>query len=127
MGNSSQSSSQYSSKRLSDIKNDFERGVFLVLYNSPKQRYHRSVAAIILVLKHVLRGLLFSWPLYLLALAAYSIPDGSVWLVLFMLLPAMYVSWTILNRGIREDYSNLVDGYLLRSGYLGRMMFHGKI
>ena len=127
VGNSSQSSSQYSSKRLSDIKNDFERGVFLVLYNSPKQRYHRSVAAIILVLKHVLRGLLFSWPLYLLALAAYSIPDGSVWLVLFMLLPAMYVSWTILNRGIREDYSNLVDGYLLRSGYLGRMMFHGKI
>lgn len=123
----SQSRSQYSSIRLSDIKNDFERGVFLVLYNSPKQRYHRSVAAIILILKHVLRGLLFSWPLYLLALAAYSIPDGSVWLVLFMLLPAMYVSWTILNRGIREDYSHLVDGYLLRSGYLGRMMFHGKI
>lgn len=120
-------SSQYSSKRLSDINNDFERGVFLVLYNSPKQRYHRIMAAMVLVLKHVLRGLLFSWPLYLLALAAYSIPDGSVWLVLFMLLPAMYVSWTILNRGIREDYSNLVEGYLLRSGYLRRMMFHGKI
>ncbi|MBL4712351.1 MAG: hypothetical protein JKX75_07635 [Gammaproteobacteria bacterium] len=118
---------QYSSKRLSDIKNDFERGVFLVLYNSRKQRYHRRMAAIILVFKHVLRGLLFSWPLYLLALAAYSIPDGSVWLVFLMLVPAMYVSWTILNRGIREDYGNLVEGYLLRSGYLGRMLFHGKI
>jgi hypothetical protein len=118
---------EYGSKRLSDIKNDFERGIFMVLYNSPKQRYHRSVAAMMLVLKHVLRGLLFSWPLYLLALAAYSIPDGSVWLVLFMLVPAMIVSWTILNRGIKEDYKNIVDGYLIRSGYIGRMLFHGKL
>lgn len=118
---------EYSSKRLSDIKNDFERGVFTVVYNSPKQRYHRFIATSVLAVKHVARGLLFSWPLYLLALAAYSIPDASVWFVLFLLLPAMYVSWTILSRGIKEDYKNQVDGYLLRSGYLGRMLFHGKI
>lgn len=118
---------KYNSKRLSDIKNDFERGVFSVLYNSPKQRYGRAVAIILLTMKHVLRGLLFSWPLYLLALAAYALPDSSVWLVLLLLLPAMYVSWTILSRGIKEDYENLVEGYLLRSGYLGRMIFHGKI
>ena len=118
---------EYSSKRLSEIKNDFERGVFMVLYNSPKQRYHRIVARGVLTIKHVLRGLLFSWPLYLLALASYSIPDASVWLILVLLLPAMYVSWVILSRGIKEDYENLVFGYLLRSGYLGRMLFHGKI
>ncbi len=118
---------QYSPKRLSDIKSEFERGVFLVVYNSRKQRYHRMLASVILALKHILRGLLFSWPLYLLALAAYSIPQASIWLVLLLLLPAMYVSWTILSRGIKEDYDNLVDGYLLRSGYLGRMIFHGKI
>jgi len=118
---------KYNSKRLSDIKNDFERGVFSVLYNSPKQRYSRAVAIILLTMKHVLRGLLFSWPLYLLALAAYALPDSSVWLVLLLLLPAMYVSWTILSRGIKEDYENLIEGYLLRSGYLGRMIFHGKI
>lgn len=118
---------EYNSKRLSDIKNDFERGVFRVLYDSPKQRYSRMVAILLLMIKHVLRGLLFSWPLYLLALAAYSLPDASVWLVLLLLLPAMYVSWTILSRGIKEDYENLVEGYLLRSGYLGRMIFHGKI
>ncbi len=117
----------YNSKRLSEIKNDFERGVFMVLYNSPKQRYSRALAIFVLIMKHVLRGLLFSWPLYLLALAAYALPDASVWLVLFLLLPAMYVSWVILHRGIKEDYENLVDGYLLRSGYLGRMIFHGKI
>ncbi len=118
---------KYNSKRLSEIKNDFERGIFLVLYNSPKQRYHRGIAASLLVLKHILRGLLFSWPLYLLALAAWSIPGASILLVLFLLLPAMYVSWKILSRGIKEDYDNLIDGYLLRSGYLGRMIFHGKI
>lgn len=115
------------SRRLPEIKNEFERGVFLVVYNSPKQRCHRIAAAIMLTIKHVARGLLFSWPLYLLALAAYSIPDASVWLVLILLLPAMYISWVILSRGIKEDYENLVHGYLLRSGYLGRILFHGKI
>ena len=117
---------QYSSKRLDEIKNDFERGIFMAVYNSRKQRYHRAVAALVLVLKHVLRGLLFSWPLYLLALAAYSIPDASIWMVLFLLVPAVYVSWTILSRGIKEDYDSLVKGYLLRSGYIGRLVFHGK-
>lgn len=116
-----------SSKHLSEIKNEFERGVFLVVYNSRKQRYSRVVASVVLVMKHGLRGLLFSWPLYLLALAAYSNPDGSVWVVLLLLLPAMYVSWGILSKGIREDYEHLVYGYLLRSGYIGRILFHGKI
>ena len=64
---------------------------------------------------------------YLLALAVYSVPGIAVWLVLVFLLPAMYVSWVILRRGIREDYYNLVHGYLLRSGYLGRLLFHGSI
>jgi len=118
---------KYTSRRLTEIKNDFERGVFMVVYNSPKQRYHRVVAIVMLTVKHVMRGLFFSWPLYLLALAAYSLPDASVWLVLVLLLPAMYVSWVILSRGIKEDYEHLVHGYLLRSGYLGRILFHGKI
>lgn len=117
---------EYRSKRLSEIKNDFERGIFSVLYNSPKQRYHRAMATLALIFKHVVRGLLFSWPLYLLALAAWSLPETSMWLVLFLLLPAMYVSWSILNRGIKEDYEELIEGYLLRSGYLGRLIFHGK-
>ena len=118
---------KYSARRLSDIKNDFERGVFEAVYNSRKQRWHRSFALLTLIIKHVVRGLLFSWPLYLLALAAYSIPGASILLVLILLLPAMYVSWVILNRGVREDYENIVQGYLLRSGYLGRIIFHGKI
>ena len=114
------------SNNLSEIKNEFERGVFLVMYNSRKQRFNRLVASSLLVMKHVIRGLLFSWPLYLLALAAYSVPETSIFLVLVLLLPAMYVSWMILNRGVKEDYENIVQGYLLRSGYLGRIIFHGK-
>ena len=117
----------YSSKRLSEIKNDFERGVFLAVYNSPKQRSQRIAVGVILTVKHIMRGFLFSWPLYLLALAAYSLPETSVWLVLLLLLPAMYISWIILSRGIKEDYEHLVIGYLLRSGCLGRIIFHGKI
>lgn len=112
---------------MSEIKNDFERGVFQIVYDSRKQRRHRLFALLTLIIKHVIRGLLFSWPLYLLALAAYSIPGASILLVLFLLLPAMYVSWAILNRGVKEDYENLVHGYLLRTGYIGRIIFHGKI
>ena len=113
-------------KRLNEIKNDFERGVFLVLYQSPKQRLHRSLAVAALVIKHALRGILFSWPLYLLTLAAYAVPGASKLLFIVLLAPALYVSWVILSRGVKEDYENLVDGYILRSGYLGRMLFHNR-
>ena len=116
----------YTSKRLSEIKNDFERGVFLAVYNSRKQRYYRSVAGVSLALKHAMRGLLFSWPLYLLALAAYAVPGSFMLVFILLLMPAVYVSWVILSRGVKEDYEKLVNGYILRSGYLGRMLFHGK-
>ena len=98
-----------------------------MFYKSRKQRWNRGFALSILPVKQVLRGMLSSWPLYLLALAAYSIPGSSILLVLILLLPAMYVSWVILSRGVKEDYENIVQGYLLRSGYLGRIIFHGKI
>lgn len=117
---------EYSSKRLYDIRNEFERGVFLVLYNSPRQKMHRALAGTVLGVKHALRGLLFSWPLYLLTLAAYAVPDSFALVFVLLLVPAVYVSWVILSSGVKEDYQNLVDGYLLRSGYLGRMLFHRK-
>lgn len=113
-------------RRLGDIKNDFERGVFLAVYNSRRQRYHRLAAATMLALKHVVRGVLFSWPLYMLALAAYAVPGSFILVFILLLVPAVYVSWLILSRGVKEDYEKLVDGYILRSGYLGRMLFHGK-
>ena len=114
------------SKRLADIKNDFERGVFLVLYDSPRQKFNRTVAAVALVIKHALRGIIFSWPLYMLTLAAFAVPGSSKLLFILLLVPGVYVSWVILSRGVREDYDDLVDGYILKPGYLGRMLFHKK-
>ncbi len=113
-------------KRLADIRNDFERGVFLALYNSRRQRIHRALARVILVIKHTARGLLFSWPLYLLPLAAWALQARYLPLLLLLLIPGVYVSGNILRRGIREDYARLVDGTLLRAGYPGRLLFPGN-
>ena len=114
------------SKRLGEIKSEFERGVFLVLYDSPRQKFHRIVATTALIIKHALRGMLFSWPFYMLTLAAFAVPGSSKLLFILLLIPGLYVSWVILSRGVKEDYDNLVDGYILKSGYLGRMLFHNK-
>ena len=114
------------SKRLTDIDNDFERGVFLVLYNSRCQRLHRALAYIILGLKHGLRGVLFSWPLYLMPLAAWLLKAHYLPLILLLLLPGVWLSVVILTRGVREDYQRLVDGQILRRGYPGRLLFPGS-
>jgi hypothetical protein len=110
-------------KCLADIRNEFERGVFLSIYNSPRQRFHRGVARAILGMKHGLRGILFSWPLYLLPLAAWLLQARYLPLMVLLLLPGLYISGVILRRGVREDYTSLVDGHILRSGYPGRLLF----
>ena len=112
--------------RLTDIRSDFERGVFLALYNSRAQRVHRVIARIILGLKHGLRGILFSWPLYLLPLAAWLLQARYLPLILLLLLPGVYISGVILVRGIGEDYANQVEGLILRPGYPARLLFPGN-
>jgi len=113
-------------KRLADIRNDFERGVFLSVYNSRAQRVRRHVARVILAVKHGLRGTLFSWPLYLLPLAAWSLKVTYLPLILLLLLPGVCISWVILVRGVREDYASHVEGFILRPGFPGRLLFPGN-
>lgn len=113
-------------KRLEDIRNDFERGVFLSVYLSPRQRLHRTIARCILGMKHGLRGVLFSWPLYLLPLAAWVLNARYLPLILLLLLPGLYISGVILLRGVRSDYAQLVEGFILRPGYPGRLLFPGS-
>jgi len=115
-----------SRQRLADIRNDFERGVFLALYNSRRQRLRRALARVMLGLKHGLRGILFSWPLYLLPLAAGFLQAHYLPLVLLLLLPGVCISGIILLRGVREDYGRMVNGCILRPGYLGRILFPGS-
>ena len=114
------------SKRLADIRNDFERGVFLSVYNSRTQRTRRVIARIILAIKHGLRGTLFSWPLYLLPLAAWTLKASYLPVILLLLLPGVYISGVILVRGVREDYNNYVEGFLLQPGFPGRLLFPGN-
>lgn len=106
------------SKKLSDIDNEFERCVFLASYNSIKQRRNRIFAGTLLGIKHGLRGMLFSWPLYLLPLASLALPGQLKLLFIVLLLPGFYVSGIILRRGIKEDYENLVNGRLIRFKHL---------
>ena len=114
------------SKRHYDIRNEVERGVVLNLYKYRPQRLRRMIARIILAVKHGLRGTLFSWPLYLLPLAAWSLKATYLPLILLLLLPGLYVSGVILVRGVREDYNHHVEGYLLQPGFPGRLLFPGN-
>jgi hypothetical protein len=113
-------------KRLADIRNDFERGVFLAVYHSPRQRLRRVIARVLLGLKHGLRGLLFSWPLYLLPLSATLLRTDYLPLIVLLLLPGLALSGVILLRGIREDYARLVSGCILQPGYPTRLLFHAR-
>jgi len=110
-------------KRLADIRNEFERGVFLAVYNSRTQRVHRRIARGLLAIKHGLRGILFSWPLYLLPLAAWLLQVAWLPVIALLLLPGLLISGMILRRGVRADYARLVDGCILRPGYPGRLLF----
>lgn len=114
-------------KRLSDIRDDFERGVFMALYTSRRQRLRRGIARLLLGLKHGLRGILFSWPLYLLPLAAWLLQARYLPLIALLLLPGVVISGAILRRGVHEDYARLVDGFILRPGYAARLLFPGTL
>ena len=117
---------QPTSRHLPDIRNEFERGVFLSVYNSRTQFLHRGIACLILGIKHGLRGILFSWPLYLLPVAAWLLQARYLPLILLLLLPGIYISGTILRRGVHDDYARLVEGTILRPGYPGRLLFPGN-
>jgi len=92
---------------------EFTRAVFEAAYHSPKQRRLRLLFGSALTLKHTLRGLLFSWPLYLLSLAGLALPGQYAWAFLLLLIPAVWVSGAILWKGLREDYVGQVRGRLM--------------
>ena len=113
----------FSSKKLSDIDSEIERAVFIAKYNSIQQKRRRNIAAIILSLKHAVRGVLFSWPLYLLPLSVLALPEKYKYLFIFFLLPGLYVSFIILKKGIYEDYASYVSGRILHDTYKISLLF----
>lgn len=54
-------------------RHELATAVFQSVYQFRAQRTRRWLAALILALKHILRGLLFSWPLYLLVYAGFHV------------------------------------------------------
>jgi hypothetical protein len=93
---------------------EFTRAVFDAVYNSRAQLGLRFLFGSLLALKHILRGLAFSWPLYLLSSAGLVLPGKYAWLFLLLLIPALMVSGSILLMGLSEEYQEKVSGRLLR-------------
>jgi len=93
---------------------EITQAVFDAVYRSRRQQLLRLLFGALLILKHALRGLLFSWPLYLLSAASLALPGEYAWAFLLLLIPALALSTYILSKGLREDYRAVVRGRLLK-------------
>jgi hypothetical protein len=98
------------------------RAVFASVYQSRAQRGLRLAAAVLLTLKHGLRGLLFSWPVYALALAGFYSSGWLQVLLWSLAVPGIGLSFYILQRGVREEYRSRVTGQLLARADLARLL-----
>lgn len=110
-------------KRMPTCPTELEQGIFMAAYASPLQRRRRAFAIALLGVKHMLRGLLFSWPAYVLALAAFY--SGQVYTLAYLLLliPALAVSMVILLNGMHDDYRAQVKGVLLAEKFVRSLLF----
>jgi hypothetical protein len=109
-----------SGPRLGPVAEDYEhelaRAVFRAVYETRVQRSARVAAGALLFARHTLRGMLFSWPLYLMAVAGFFVP-APVNLGLWTLaIPGIAISIYILMPGVREEYRAHVVGRLLTRG-----------
>ena len=109
--------------RLPAKPTELEVGIFMAAYDSRPQRGRRVLALVLLGVKHTLRGFLFSWPAYVLGLAAfYSVQVYAV-VSMLLLVPAVVLSGVILIRGVRDDYRDRVKGVLLNTGFARGLLF----
>lgn len=113
-------------RRIDRVDGELERAICEQLYRSPGQQWQRRLLTLLLGIKHSVRGLLFSWPLYLLGLAAVTLPESdAAWLGL-LFLPAILVSFLILRRGIASDYRRFVHRVLLKPGAMRHVLWPGR-
>ena len=95
---------------LEDIDNELQRAVFLVQYQSPRQRLLRLGATLLILAKHGLRGLLYVWPLALLLLV--DLPGYWDLLRLLLVVLALVAFHRYILGSIRDDYARFVRGRL---------------
>ena len=109
--------------RLPAKPTELERGIFMAAYESAPQRRRRLLAIMLLGVKHTLRGLLFSWPAYVLGLAVFYSAQVYALVSLLLLGPAVLLSGVILMRGVHDDYRDRVKGVLLDAGFARGLLF----
>jgi hypothetical protein len=112
-------------KRQTPIKHELAQAVFRSVYHSREQRHRRQFAALLLAAKHTLRGLLFSWPLYLMALGGFYAPFPVDVLLWAIAVPGIGLSLVILARGVRAAHREHVTGKIQRRGDLARLLRRG--
>ena len=101
----------------------FEQAVFAAIYQSPKQRWWRAQAVVILSLKHIVRGLITIWPLYAVLLALFFLQVNDAWWYTVTLLPGASIWFLIYIKGIRRDYQLLVRNQILKPGFIQQLLF----
>ncbi len=109
-------------RRLDEFDNELARAVFRALYASRAQRLRRLAAGALLAAKHTLRGMLFSWPLYLMAIAGFFVPATIGAFLWLLAVPGLGISFYILGKGIRDDYRARVAGRVFAPGDLTRIL-----
>ncbi len=109
-------------RRLDELDNELARAVFRALYSSRAQHLRRIAAGALLAAKHTLRGMLFSWPLYLMAVAGFFVPATIAAFLWLLAVPGIGISLYILGKGIRDDYRARVAGRVLAPGDLARIL-----
>ncbi len=91
-------------------RHELAQAVFRRVYNSRAQRHRRQLAAVLLAAKHTLRGLLFSWPLYLMAPGGFHAPSPVNVLLWAIAVPGIGLSLVIVARGVRAEYRERIAG-----------------
>ena len=76
----------------------------------------------LLIAKHTLRGLMFSWPLYLMSAIGFYTEPPLNWLLWMLGVPGIAISLYILAKGIREDYRARVADRLMTRASLIRLL-----
>jgi hypothetical protein len=114
-----------SAKAPAHPRHELAQAVFRSVYGSREQRRRRRLAALLLTAKHTLRGLLFSWPLYLMVYAGFHTKAPTNILLWALGVPGIGMSLSILARGIREEYRQRVPDRLLTRADLMRILRGG--
>ncbi len=107
-------------------QHELAQAVFRSVYNSHEQRHRRWFAALLLTAKHTLRGLLFSWPLYLMALGGFYAPLPVNVMLWAIAVPGIGLSLAILACGVRAEYRERVSGRIQKRGDLARLLKGGS-